>query len=487
MGAAWAGSWKRCSRASSSRRRPRAGSATRCWQPSGTGGSIRRTRTGPRCCWACCSNAKTGPGRRNSRRGWRRSWVRGGGDLQHAAKAPRGDPLDSGAARRAACPAVSRCRAAGAFTRTPGGGGCTGPAVPLPQPPLDPHRPGRGIRRARSGTVRPHAYGHRQLRPTFGGGGVLVFRGEDGQVRGFRFDGPGARDTVEAELPDMDSVLVWGRNYSPRTGHALVSCVPPHTANREVCLREGGGTPGRRVTANEGDDIPIGWSPDGEWALIGSDEGTAPGSYNYDIYAMHLASGQRVRSRTTVSKTARHGRRTGAGSQCWPAHPGATRSTSARWTRAARRGTASTEPSGYPWAPDGSALLVVEMPSQSRDESKLYLVRPGDAPMPLSVTVPHLEHAIWSPDGAHIVLNGLKDGARTLVICRPMACSSADSWSCTPIGRAPVASGSSRAIRGTGPDQGRAVRPPGRRERACFHAGSGCGRESSRSPLAQDP
>ncbi|MDP2959231.1 MAG: hypothetical protein Q8N53_22610, partial [Longimicrobiales bacterium] len=64
-------------------------------------------------------------------------------------------------------------------------------------------------------------------------------------------------------------------------------------ADLEVCVRSGNGAAPEPITTNPGEDIPVGWSPDGAWALFLSDAGSEPGAYHYDAHALHLAIGAR--------------------------------------------------------------------------------------------------------------------------------------------------------------------------------------------------
>lgn len=101
-----------------------------------------------------------------------------------------------------------------------------------------------------------------------------------------RFEGPGALDTVDAQLENADSLLFWGDLRSLATGAVLSDCIRPGTDNREVYVRSGNGAPPEPITMNPGKDIPVGWSPDGAWALFLSDAGSEPGAHHYDAHAL---------------------------------------------------------------------------------------------------------------------------------------------------------------------------------------------------------
>ena len=66
----------------------------------------------------------------------------------------------------------------------------------------------------------------------------------------------------------------------------LSDCIRPGTDNREVYVRSGNGAPPEPITTNPGEDIPVGWSPDGAWALFLSDAGSEPGAHHCDAHAL---------------------------------------------------------------------------------------------------------------------------------------------------------------------------------------------------------
>ena len=257
----------------------------------------------------------------------------------------------------------------------------------------------------------------------FGGAGLLVFQGADGGARALRFVGPGALDTADARMENADSLLRWGDLRSLATGAVLSDCIRPGTDNREVCVQSEDGARPEPITTNPGEDVPIGWSPDGAWALFLSDSGSEPGAYRYDAHALHLASGTPLQVSDNPFQNNAAWSPDGSRIAVLSNVPDgdSLRIVTVDGAEVSRYGFAGRI--GFHWSPDGRDLLVVEVRSDADGQSGLYLVRPGESPV--SVQVPLLTSvaaARWSPDGAHMVLTGRAGRARKVVICRAPAC-----------------------------------------------------------------
>ena len=128
-------------------------------------------------------------------------------------------------------------------------------------------------------------------RQRFGGGGVLVLRDSTGSSHAVRFRGNGPEDTarVRRGVPALSSPLE-APLLSPDGRRRLARCVPDGGGPPDVCVEAVDGRDRLPLSPSPGDDNPIGWSPDGRFALISSDRGSG-GTYSYDLFAVDVTTG----------------------------------------------------------------------------------------------------------------------------------------------------------------------------------------------------
>ena len=125
----------------------------------------------------------------------------------------------------------------------------------------------------------------------FGGGGLIVLQDSTGAPHAVRFIGGGAEDTVPVRhgVPILSSPLD-APLLSPDGSHRLVRCVPDGGGPPDVCIETVDGDDRFPLSPSPGNDSPLGWSPDGRFALISSDRGS-DSAYSYDLFTVDAATG----------------------------------------------------------------------------------------------------------------------------------------------------------------------------------------------------